>query len=120
VTGNAKGNTLPRAPELTANVGLSYEKELEGSSVGANINIYYNDGFYNEFANREDYKQDSYTLLNGGAFVEFGDARQWRASLYFRNLTDEEYYVYGTATALGDYISPAFGRQYGVGLDYSF
>lgn len=118
--GNAKGNTLPRAPELTASIGVSYEAELEDSRVGAHITYYYNDGFYNEFSNRENYKQDSYAVVNGGGFVEFGDEREWRASVYFKNLMDEEYYSYGTATALGDYISPAFGRQFGVGLDYSF
>jgi len=119
-TGNAKGNTLPRAPELTANIAFSYEENFEDMTLGAHINWYYNDGFYNEFANRENYKQDSYDLINGGAFVEVGDAREWRVSLYFKNLTDEEYYTYGTSTALGDYISPAFGRQYGVGVQYSF
>lgn len=118
--GNAKGNTLPRAPELTSSIGLSYETQLEAGSMGAHITYYYNDGFYNDFANRENYKQSSYSLVNGGAFVEFGDGREWRVSAFFRNLTDEEYYVYGTATALGDYIAPAFGRQYGLGVDYSF
>ena len=118
--GNAKGNTLPRAPELTSSIGLSYETHLEAASIGGHITYYYNDGFYNDFANRENYKQSSYSLVNGGAFVEFGDTREWRVSAYFRNLTDEEYYVYGTATALGDYIAPAFGRQYGLAIDYSF
>ena len=118
--GNAKGNTLPRAPELTVSIGLSYEVDLENSTVGAHLTYYYNDGFYSEFANRKDYKQDAYSILNGGGFIEFGAAQEWRASLYFKNLTDEEYYTYGTATALGDYVAPAFGRQYGLGIEYSF
>lgn len=120
VEGSAKGNSLPRAPELTANIGLSYEEDFEAATVGAHVTYYYNDGFYNEFSNRDNYQQDSYSLINGGAFVAFGNAREWRLFLYFKNLTDEEYFTYGTATALGDYIAPAFGRQYGFGIDYSF
>ncbi|MEA3299022.1 MAG: TonB-dependent receptor [Pseudomonadota bacterium] len=45
--GNAKGNTLPRAPELTTSIGLSYQEDLQDSSIGAHLTYYYNDGFYN-------------------------------------------------------------------------
>ena len=117
---NAAGNRLPRAPKWTANLSLSYERDFHTFAFGAYSTYYYNDGFYNEFSNRKNYRQSSYNLINGGAYVDLGPSREWRVSLYFKNLTDEDYFTYGTATALGDYISPAFGRQYGFGLEYNF
>ncbi|MFT6653300.1 MAG: iron complex outermembrane receptor protein [Marinomonas primoryensis] len=116
--GSVAGRSLPRAPELTFSVGLSYEREVTHGTLGGNINYYYNDGFYNDFANR--FEQDSYNLINGRLFLNTGMNSQYTISLYGKNLMDEEYYSYATTTAFGDIISPAFGRQVGIEFSYEF
>ena len=118
VTGNAAGNKLPRAPEVTFSVGGRYEQPTSFGKVGGSANFYYNDGFYNDFANR--YSQDSYTLVNASAFVEFGDDLKYRITAFGRNIFNTEYYSFGTATNFGDFVAPAFGAEYGVRLGFSF
>lgn len=116
--GNAKGNEVPRAPDLTYSLGVSYETDLANSTFGANVTVYYNAGSYNDFANR--YEKDSYTLVNASTYLGFGASQQYRARLFARNLGDEEYYSFATATQFGDQIAPALGREVGLELEYEF
>lgn len=116
--GNAAGNQLPRAPKWTFSVGARYERAVSFGKIGAAANFYYNDGFYNDFANR--FAQDSYTLVNGNVFADFGRDEMFRASLWTKNLFNTKYYSFGTTTALGDLLAPNFGRQYGIKLSAKF
>lgn len=116
--GDASGNRLPRAPEWTFSIGARYEQPVSFGVVGGSANVYYNDGFFNDFANR--FAQDDYTLVNASLFAAFGPNESYRVTLWGKNLTNAKYYSFGTATALGDFVAPNFGRQYGVRLGLSF
>lgn len=116
--GNAKGNEVPRAPDLTYSFSVNYERDLAEGIFGANLSVYYNGGSYNDFANR--YKKDAYTLINASMFLQFGESQRYRVKLFARNLGDEEYYSFATATQFGDQIAPALGREIGMELEYTF
>ncbi|WP_144097603.1 TonB-dependent receptor [Croceicoccus sediminis] len=116
--GNAAGNRLPRAPEFTFSVGGRADVPTSFGKVGGAANVYYNDGFYNEFANR--FRQDSYTLVNASAYVAIGEDEKYRITVFGRNIFNTEYYSYGVANVFGDFIAPAFGAEYGVRVGVSF
>ena len=116
--GNAAGNTLPRAPKWTFSVGARYETDVSFGKVGGSANLYYNDGFYNDFANR--FAQGSYTLVNANVFADFGPDEMFRFTVWTKNLFDTKYYSFGTSTAFGDFIAPSFGRQYGARMSARF
>ncbi len=116
--GNAAGNRLPRAPEFTFSVGGHADVPTSFGKVGGAANFYYNDGFFNDFANR--LSQDSYTLVNASAYVAFGDDEAFRITVYGRNIFNTKHYSYGVTTVFGDIISPAFGAEYGVRFGVSF
>jgi iron complex outermembrane receptor protein len=116
---NAKGNTMIRAPELTATVAVDYAFPLASSGeLGFNVTAAYNDGFYWDADNRV--KQPSYTLVNAQVSLTTADER-WRLRLWSRNLTDEKYYItVSTSAGFGDAGAPGAPREYGVGLTYRF
>lgn len=116
--GSADGNQLPRAPKWTFSIGSRYEQPVSFGKIGGAVNLYYNDGFYNDFANR--FSQDSYTLVNGNVYADFGRGEMYRISLWTKNLFNTKYYSFGTATALGDFVAPNFGRQFGARLSAKF
>lgn len=115
---NARGNSLPLAPELTATLGASYT--VETSSSGAfefNANLAYNDGFFFEFENRA--AQDAYTIF-GASLNWTSPTERFGVSLWGANLTDEEYFTGGTSYAFGDFGFPAAPATYGVTLRAGF
>ena len=118
VSGNAAGNRLPRAPEFTFSVGGKLDIPTSFGKVGGAANVYYNDGFYNDFANR--YGQSSYTLVNASAYAALGNNDQYRITFFGKNIFNTKYYSFGTATNFGDYIAPSFGAEYGVRLGVNF
>lgn len=116
--GSATGNQLPRAPKWTFAIGGKYERPVSFGKIGLAANLYYNDGFYNDFANR--FAQDNYTLVNANVFADFGPSENYRVSLWAKNLLNTKYYSFGTSTALGDFVAPSFGRQFGIRLSAKF
>ena len=83
VTGRAPANS----PEYQYNIGFDYFF-LEAWTFKANVE---GKGSY-YFSNRHDEKSDSYALLNSSLEYTNGS---FSASLWVRNITDEEYYVRG-------------------------
>ncbi|MET0657126.1 MAG: TonB-dependent receptor [Steroidobacteraceae bacterium] len=116
---NAKGNTMIRAPELSATVAVDYAFPVATiGELGFNVTAAYNDGFYWDADNRV--KQPSYTLVNAQVSLTTLDEK-WRVRLWSRNLTDEEYYItVSTSAGFGDAGAPGAPREYGVGLTYRF
>lgn len=114
--GSAAGNGLPRTPELTLSAGANYSRVISPGILGLGINVFYSDSAPQDYANRLEI--DSYTIVNANASLALGDKGQFVIRLYGQNLGDEEYHSYMTATALGDYVAPAPGRQYGVTFEY--
>lgn len=116
--GDASGNSLPRAPELELTAGANYNKATSLGDFSLGATVYYNDGSVQDFANRV--SVDSYTLVNANAALTFGDSSQYTVRVFGRNITDEEYFSYITATAFGDLGAAATGAEFGIGFDLDF
>lgn len=116
---DATGNTLPRAPDLTWNVGFEYSVPLnDGASIAFNANYYYNDGFPWDADNR--LNQPSYSLINGSVAWTSPDEK-YRVRLWGSNLADEQYYVYvSSGNGNPDAGSPGAPRTFGFSVDYNF
>ena len=81
------GRAPAHSPEYQYNVGLDY-LFLKAWTFKANVE---GKGSY-YFSNRHNEKSDAYTLLNSS--IEYTNG-SFSASLWVRNITDEEYYVRG-------------------------
>ncbi|WP_342806338.1 TonB-dependent receptor [Alteromonas sp. M12] len=119
VTGvmDATGNKLIRTPDYTINIGADYTVFTDTGEVSANLTYYYNDGFYWEAENR--LKQESYQIIN--ALVSWTSKDEvWGVKVYGKNLLDEEYSYYSNSAQVGDAISAAPPRTFGIALLYNF
>ena len=116
--GDVSGNKMARAPDFTSSLGANYTRTvLDGLKFKANINWYYNDGFYWYEDNRV--KQESYDVIN--AAVSLGHADDdWTVRLWVKNLTDEEYSIFTNTGQFGDLVAPARPRVAGVGVEFRF
>jgi iron complex outermembrane receptor protein len=117
------GNVLPNAPEYTAKLGLSYEAETGFGAIHLRGEVYYQDDVYFTEWNRTDAFQESYMLLNASADFLFADSA-WQASIWGRNLADEEIISNNIITAplynsvrVGSLLPPL---TFGVSLAYRF
>ena len=81
------GRTPANSPEYQYNVGFDYFF-MEAWTFKANVE---GKGSY-YFSNRHNEKSDSYALVNSS--LEYTDG-SFTASVWVRNITDEEYYVRG-------------------------
>ncbi|POP53960.1 TonB-dependent receptor [Zhongshania marina] len=113
VVTDLSGNDLARSPEVTANVGATYD--IGPFVLGANY--YYNDGFSWEPSGR--IKQDSYQTVNAFA-AWYNSDRTIGVRLYGNNLTDEEYASFVLEQEVADNYEPAPPRTFGVELSYEF
>lgn len=116
--GDASGNALPRAPEFELTAGANYTKPTSLGDLALGLSVYHNDGSVQDFANRV--SVDSYTLLNANAALTFGEIDQYTLRVFGRNITDEEYFSYITATAFGDLGAAAPGAEFGIAFDFDF
>lgn len=115
--GDAAGNTLPRAPKLTANLLASYTVNLStGGSLTFSTNAYYNHGYY--LLSDNVIRQPGFAQLNGA--VRWTHPRErFYAEIYGRNLTNER--VIDWALPLGATVGVGYGAPltFGVTLGYS-
>ena len=118
IFGEASGNQLPRAPEFEFSAGVTYQGTTSLGDLLIALNAYYNDGSYQDFANRV--KFDSYTIINATAAFIFGEGDQYTVRLFGQNLGDEKYYSYATATAFGDIAAAAPGREFGIAFEVNW
>lgn len=118
------GNTLPNAPEYTAKLGVGYETQLGAGMLRLYGEVYWQDDVYFTEWNRTDAFQEDYTLVNASIDYMFGPSYRWTATLWSRNLTDEEIFSNNIITAplydslrVGSMLPP---RTYGASLRYDF
>jgi iron complex outermembrane receptor protein len=114
---DVSGNNLARTPELTLNIGLFYNIPTSVGEFDLSGTYAYNDGFFWEPDNR--IEEPSYSLVNAEVSWTSTDSR-WGASVYGRNLLDEEYAIWRTAFALGDAYAAAPPSQYGAEFRFKF
>jgi iron complex outermembrane receptor protein len=110
---NVAGNTLPRAPDMTANLTARYHFTAGSMGGSAALNYSYRGEQYFNPDNRENSRQEGYSLIN--ASVDFDFNEQWSFAFWGRNLTDEVYRGMRGVSFLGVpfslYMQP---RTYGV------
>lgn len=117
LTGDFSGNELYRAPKYMVNVGVRYEVPTPMGVYSANASYTYNDGFYWDTENR--LREPSYSLINAQlSWLSPND--RYKVTLWGKNLTDEDYTLYGIASGVGDLLAPAPPRTYGVTLGVNF
>ena len=113
----ATGNELSRAPDFTVNLAFDYTIPTTVGDFGIAAGYFYNDGFFWEADNR--LAQDSYGLLNANLSWQSDDGR-YRAFIFGKNLTDEEYSQFVSGGTLGDVVAPEPPLTYGVGFSLNF
>jgi iron complex outermembrane receptor protein len=112
---DATGKNLPRAPELTLNLGLEYRLPTPVGEVGFDTNYYYNGGFYWEPDNR--LKQGAYQLVNAGVSWT-SRSKAFGLRLWADNLFSEQYLAYVTSASGGPDVGAAGApRTFGITLD---
>ncbi|MDG2321273.1 MAG: TonB-dependent receptor [Rhodospirillaceae bacterium] len=124
-TPNLAGNKLPRAPDWTGNLALSYVQPLgDSGDVDARIEWQYTgDQFYSVF-NRDSVSQNGVSVFNASiGFVT--DDERWSIRGWVRNIGDKEYFsnlfpsgVSGTTTVPQGFVAPP--RTYGVTVGANF
>jgi iron complex outermembrane receptor protein len=108
---DASGNTLPRAPRFTANVGLSYSHRFSAGSLELDATDYYTTKVYFDPVNQ--FSQGAYSVLNLRATWSTADDR-WAFSIYGTNVADA---IYRNQVLPGSYgIRQTYGppAQFGV------
>ncbi|MDH3612954.1 MAG: TonB-dependent receptor [Gammaproteobacteria bacterium] len=117
-TGNLvapKGSTLPGAPESVLSLSLDNTWEINGGlDLLAGVNLYYQSDSENfiDQASTLNETFDSFSLVNINATVA---AENWSATLYVKNLTDEEAPTGGFANGYWSYDTGVFENWYGNG-----
>lgn len=119
------GRDLVRAPEITAGIGLTYERSLgEAGDLSVNVNFNYEDEntyYYNDDIGEEfDTILDERTIL--GASVTWRDTQdRYYVSAFGKNLTDDRYKTASQAVgALWTFANYGPPRVYGVEIGASF
>ncbi len=115
--GDASGNELSYAPELTAN--LQYRQQFELTSTASlelATNISFTDDQFFDARNSKAFSGAEYVLWNARVNFTLRNAGV-TASLYAKNILDEEYRAGGTDQATGVYgLTYGDPRTYGIEL----
>ena len=111
------GNEIPRSPEMTFNAGIVHTLDTSVGKFTSSANVYHNDGFYWESDNR--HAQESYSIVNAQVTWSHPDDSYYVRG-FVNNVTDTEYSNFGLASELGDFISAAAPRTYGVKVGVNF
>lgn len=117
---NLKGQAVEYLPELSYNVGVSYEGfELGRGRLIPALRASYQDEYYTSFFNFDYNLTPSKTVVD--AFLTYEADENWRVELYSRNLFDEEYIIRaeGQDQGRGQYLLGK-PRQTGIRLRYDF
>jgi iron complex outermembrane receptor protein len=113
---DVSGNTVPLVPEVLATAGVSWRFADRGRF---NVNARYvgSQRFDNDQANTFPRLQPTYTVVD--LKLEYGVTRNVELALEVRNLLDEGYFSYGTATGPNSFSAlPAPGRAGYVSVAY--
>lgn len=116
---NVAGNTLPRAPDVTANLSARYQFVVGSAGGIASVGYTYRGEQYFNPDNRENSRQGAYGLLNASLDLDINE--NWSIGIWGQNLTDELYRGMRGVSFLGIpfslYMQP---RTYGAEVAYRF
>ncbi|MDY0005986.1 MAG: TonB-dependent receptor [Spongiibacteraceae bacterium] len=121
--------TVPRAPRNTGSLGVQYDFEpFSFGALSSRIDVTYQDEVTFHPFNTQYDSADSRTLVNGRVSLSdirlgrSGDKGSLRVSLWGKNLTNEDYRVWGIDFASLGWTGNTFGepRTYGLDVVYSY
>lgn len=84
------GNNLEFAPDTKLYFDASYTMAFESGDLVLSVDYSYTSESYGDASNEADYTMPSYSLVNTRATF-FASSGDWQASLWVKNLADEEY-----------------------------
>lgn len=117
-----QGNVPVNTPEYSASFILDYRQPITSNiDLEALLNVSWNDERFLEIQNGADHLVKAYTTVDLSLAVASVDGK-WRASLWGKNITDEEYLRYiNDVPAFGLFLTiNAEPATYGVALEYQF
>lgn len=86
---NATGKTMPRAPKVSASIGLDFDHSMTpGTRILAGLNLGYRDDHIVDAALEPTFVQEAYTIVDARVGMSAAD-ETWNVSLVGRNLTNE-------------------------------
>ena len=108
---------LPTAPSASLNMLARYEWPALGGHLSAQVDGNWNDDQFLEGTNSEVSFEKSYSVWNANVGYRTGDDR-FRAMVYVKNFTDEEYRLYNLDLGLLGFIEQVYAppRQAGITL----
>jgi iron complex outermembrane recepter protein len=114
-----EGEPLDWLPEIAWNAGISYAFEAGAGRLIPSLRVSYQDAYYTEYYHFDYNQTPSKTLTD--LFLAYEADAGWRAELYVRNATDEDYITRSASgqNPPGPYLLGA-PRQIGVKLRYDF
>ena len=117
VVGSAKGNRLPFAPDVTANIGLDYKRNIFGGKADLFVNDLYNSGYYGQSDNF--LHQGSFNMLS--ASLQFQpDNFPVSLKIYARNMLNVRVAEYLSVASTGAIESIEPPRTYGFTVGVKF
>ncbi|MBL8268445.1 TonB-dependent receptor [Steroidobacter sp.] len=110
---------LPMAPAASVNLLAQYEWPLLAGTMAVQLDGRWNDDQFLEGTNSEVSAEPAYSVWNGSLQYRTAD-ESFRASLWVKNFTNEEYRVYNLDLGLLGFIQQVYGppRQVGVTVSY--
>jgi len=111
------GTRLARAPRLSGNVGVNYEREFDSGTLAVSGLLYYSSSYGLQNGNRV--KQSKYAQLNANASWRFGQTGL-KVGVYGKNLTNRSVFLSSVINNNGDAIAYQEPRSYGINFEYAF
>jgi iron complex outermembrane receptor protein len=112
---DASGSRTVRTPEVTGNLRLSYDGELFGGDVSANVNTAYTGAFFWQPGNLS--PEDKHAIVN---FRVAWTKNRVTYSVFGNNVTHPAYRTDYVPNARGDSVKFVARDEFGVGLSYAF
>jgi iron complex outermembrane receptor protein len=116
-----KGNQLPDAPKVSADLSASYTRDVgHGLQARLQLDARYADHMFKDALNDPLVAADSYWVWNARASLFSG--QDWEIAVWGKNLSDERYVIQGTNLLALGYGFRVYGapRTYGVSFTKSF
>lgn len=115
-----EGKTPVNSPEHQLNGSIRYENDInEQLAWSGQLDIRWVDERYLEVTNQPADTADAYSVINVSLGISSLDG-MWDASLWVKNLTDEEYLTYINNLPGAGFKLDMFGEQRAVGLTVGF
>ena len=121
---NIKGNSLPKAPEFSTNISLTYQASLPLGDLTSRLSFTHRDAFASRvFGSTGINKTPGHELVNLSFYLKPASFQNWGLSFLITNLTDEDAVNsrwtnnFGIQTTSEEFVAP---RQFIGRISYEF